>query len=188
MRLFVAIHLSDTVRRRIRAAINDFPLGNPPWRWADPATWHITLKFLGETQPDGLAAATGALAQVATRHAPFDLELGGFGAFPGLRDPRVLFYGVTSGAEPCAALARDVDDALFDAIGLEREKRRFHAHATIARLKDRLSADEKATLTRVPPLTEAVTRVDSIALMESHLRRTGAEYSTVKEFALSGGR
>lgn len=188
MRLFVAVHLSDAVRRRIRAAIDDFPVGNPPWRWAEPSTWHITLKFLGETHPDELDAVTGALASVAARHAPFDLELGGFGAFPGLRDPRVLFYGATAGAEPCAALARDVDDALFDTIGLERERRRFHAHATIARVKDRLSADVKAALTRVPPLTEAVTRVDSIALMESRLRRTGAEYSTVKEFALSGGR
>lgn len=186
MRLFVAVNLSEAARNRIRAAIAAFPVANPPWRWAEPATWHITLKFLGETAPADAGRVTTALKAVARAHAPFDLVLGSFGGFPDLRAPRVLFYAVAEGEAACAALARDVDAALFAAIGLAREARRFHAHATLARVKERLPAAVAAQLPLVPPLTDAVTRVDGFALIESRLRRTGAEYSTVKEFALSG--
>jgi 2'-5' RNA ligase len=181
------VHFSDAARRRIRAAIEEFPVRQPPWRWTEPATWHITLKFLGETPPEDLARVSAALAAVAPAHAPFDLVLGRFGGFPNLRAPRVLFYAVAEGEKPCAELARSVDTALFEATGLERETRGFHAHATVARVKLRLPAAVAAQLPLVPPLTDAVTRVDRLALMESRLRRTGAEYATVKEFALSGG-
>jgi len=71
------------------------------------------------------------------------------------------------------------------AIGLERDRRRFQAHVTVARVKDALAPDIVGRFPRVPALTEAVTRVDKFELMESRLARTGATYSVVKEFALS---
>lgn len=188
MRLFVAVELDRAVRATIRDAIDAFPISSPPWRWTAPETWHITLKFLGETSLEDVAKVRDALAGVASRHAPFDLVLGAFGGFPNLRAPRVLFFDAASGAGPCAALARDVDTALFDAIGLARETRRFHAHATVARVKERLPGAVASKLGMVPALTGAVTRVDGVVLMESRLRPAGAEYSVVKEFALSGGR
>jgi 2'-5' RNA ligase len=187
VRLFVAIHLSDAARDTIRRAIEDFPLADPPWRWSGPDNWHITLKFIGETAPADLDRVVQALADVRTRHAPFDLVLGPFGGFPDLRAPRVLFFGASAGAEACAALAADVDIALHAATGLAREERRFHAHATVARVKDRPGGAVTAKLALVPPLSDAVTRVDGFALVESRLSRTGAEYSTVKEFAFSRG-
>jgi len=188
VRLFVAAELAPAVRDRIRAALDDFPVTPPPWRWSAPDTWHITLKFIGETPPEAVAKALDALSVVASRHAPFDLVLGPFGGFPNLRAPRVLFFGADAGADACAALAREVDAALFDAVGVARETRGFHAHATVARVKDRLAPAVAARLTRVPALTQAATRVDRFVLMESRLRPAGAEYSVVKEFALSGGR
>lgn len=187
MRLFVAILISDAVRRGIRSALDDFPVTDPPWRWAEPATWHVTIKFLGETPPADLDRVIAALQGVATRHAAFELTLGAFGAFPNLRAPRVLFFGAVNGVAPCAALAADVDAALFAALGLERETRRFHAHATVARVKDPLPDAIARRLALVPPLTDAVTRVDGFTLVESRLQRAGARYTTVKEFAFSRG-
>jgi 2'-5' RNA ligase len=188
VRLFVAVDFGDEIRARIRAALDGFPVANPPWRWTEPANWHITLKFLGETPPADLERVLAALSGVAVGHAPFDLALGAFGGFPNLRAPRVLFFDAVTGAAPCAALARDVDEALFDATALPRETRRFHAHATVARVKERLSDDVVRRLVLVPALTDAVTRVDGFALVESRLWRTGAEYSVVKQFAFSTGR
>jgi 2'-5' RNA ligase len=185
VRLFVAVHLAEPVRQKIRAALDDFPVANPPWRWIEADNWHVTLKFLGETADADLNRVLGALDTVAPRHAAFDLVLGPFGGFPNLRAPRVLFYDTAEGAAACAALARDVDAALFEAIGLAKEARPFHAHATVARVKDRLPGPIAARLAVVPPLTDAVTRVDGFALVESRLRRTGAEYATVKPFAFS---
>lgn len=186
MRLFVAAFMGDDAVRSVRAALDDFPVAHPPWRWTEPVAWHITLKFLGETPPADLDRVLAALRDVAPRHTPFDLALGPFGGFPNLRAPRVLFFAAAAGAERCAALANDIDAALFAAIGLARESRRFHAHATVARVKNRLPDAVARGLALVPPLTDAVTRVDGFALVESRLERTGALYSTVKEFAFSG--
>jgi 2'-5' RNA ligase len=184
VRLFVAIHLDDAVRDDIRGAIARFPVADPPWRWADAATWHVTLKFLGETAPADVDRVTAALAAVAPRHAAFDAALGAPGAFPNLRAPRVLFFSVADGGEAAAAIARDVDHALHDAVGLERERRPFHAHVTIARIKARLPADVASRLADAPPLPRRVFRVASFELMESRLGRSGATYSVVRRFPL----
>ncbi|HXV14945.1 MAG TPA: RNA 2',3'-cyclic phosphodiesterase, partial [Candidatus Krumholzibacteria bacterium] len=65
-----------------------------------------------------------------------------------------------------------------------REARDFHAHATVARVKEPLPPSLTDALASVPPLSHPVTRVSSFDLMESRLGRTGASYSVVKRFAL----
>ena len=185
MRLFVAVNLSPAAREAIQSALDDFPIKNPPWRWVSPDNWHLTLKFLGEIPAAQLDPLQVALQNVARRHHSFEMKLGTFGGFPSLRNPRVLFYNIDNGASELEALANDVDAAVEKAIGLERDRRRFQAHVTVARVKDALSPDIVERFPRVPALTQAVTRVDKFELMESRLARTGATYSVVKEFALS---
>jgi len=185
MRLFVAVNFSAEARDAIQSAIDRFPVRDPPWRWVGPENWHLTIKFLGETKEAQADAVIAALETIAARHHAFDMTLGPFGGFPNLRSPRVLFYHIERGAHELERLANDADQAIEHAIGLPRETRRFHAHATVARVKDRLPPDMSSRLALVPALTDAVTRVDGFDLMESRLRRTGAVYSVVKEFALA---
>jgi len=185
MRLFIAVAVDGDVRAEIRCAIDRFPIEPPPWRWSSPETWHLTLKFLGETSTDQLERALAALDAVRAHHAAFDATLGRFGAFPDLRSPRVLFYRVEQGAPALAALAREIDTALEAAIGLEPESRPFHAHVTVARIQDPLPASVASRLATVPALVAPVFRVSTFTLTESRLTRTGAQYSVVKPFALS---
>jgi 2'-5' RNA ligase len=185
MRLFIAVNLSIEARAAIQSALDDFPIKNPPWRWTSPDNWHLTLKFVGDTESARVNTMNAALDTVRARHSAFEMTLGAFGGFPNLRNPRVLFYNVEQGVDTLKRLAHDVDVALEAAIGLAPEGREFHSHATIARVKETLSPDVVARFARVPALTEAVTLVDRFELMESRLARTGATYSVVKEFALS---
>jgi len=188
MRLFVAVNLNDATRAAIDAALDAFPLSNPPWRWSAPATWHITLKFIGDASREDAHAAGDALARVAAGHAPFDLTLGRFAGFPALRNPRVLFYAADAGSDALAALARDVDAALVEAIGVEPETRRFHPHVTVARVKDTLNSDEAELLAQVPSLAPVVQRVASIDLMESRLGPRGAAHSVARKLPLGATR
>jgi 2'-5' RNA ligase len=184
MRLFVAVNFDDTVRAAIRAVLDDFPVPDPPWRWAAPESWHVTLKFVGEQRESELGTIVSTLDAVRARHAAFHVTLGKFGAFPNLRAPRVLFFDVQMGVQQLTALAQDVDRSLEEAIGLERESRPFHAHATVARIKESLPRPVVERLALVPPLSHPVTRVAAFDLMESRLGRGGATYSVVKKFAL----
>ncbi|HKW15024.1 MAG TPA: RNA 2',3'-cyclic phosphodiesterase [Candidatus Krumholzibacteria bacterium] len=185
MRLFIAVSLSARARSAIQSAIDEFPVKNPPWRWVSPDNWHLTLKFLGETPPAQIDPLKSALNDVAKKHEAFEMALGAFGGFPNLRNPRVLFYNIERGARELEGLARAVDAAVERVAGLEREKRRFQAHVTVARVKDPLPSSMTTRLAAVPALAQAVAGVHSFELMESRLARTGATYSVVKEFALS---
>jgi 2'-5' RNA ligase len=187
MRLFVAVSLNETVRDAMEAAIAEFPVTDPPWRWVERDNWHVTLRFI----PDAPHVAAvphvsdivSALESVARGHSSFAIVLDSLGAFPSLRRPKVLFYNVSEGADHLAALAVDIDNALVE-IGFPAEEKPFHAHATTARIKRPLPRGITRKFERAPGLSGAGQLVESIELMQSHLGRSGARYEVLKQFAL----
>ena len=113
-------------------------------RLVDPDGVHLTLKFLGNVDSSRVPALTDALDAVGEGAVPFALHLRDVGVFPDRRSPRVLWAGVSGDTEALAALARRVDDACAN-VGFPREQRPFSPHLTLARLRDRASADESPT-------------------------------------------
>ncbi len=99
MRLFVAVHLPDDVRERLGRIQDRLRLAQADVSWVKPANLHITLKFLGETEPKRLDRVQAALAEVAAEAAPFSVEVAGVGTFGG-RIPRVVWAGVREGEAP----------------------------------------------------------------------------------------
>jgi 2'-5' RNA ligase len=133
MRLFVALNLPKKERDRIHRAARTLRDQGLPVRWIDAEQYHLTLKFLGEVRSDRVERIEAILDRVATGSPPFSVDLTGFGAFPTVRRPRVLWLGV----EPTPALRclkQDVEWALSDA-GFDRETRAFHPHLTLGRVE-----------------------------------------------------
>jgi 2'-5' RNA ligase len=184
MRLFIAVNFTPVVRDAIAAAIQRLPVYNPPWRWADRSTWHVTLKFLGEIPEREIEPIAGCIQSVCTRYHQFPLTLGPFGGFPNLSRPRVLFYAVETGKEALARLAAEIDTGLFDTLGIPKEEKPFRAHATVARIKKRLPKPITDKLLRAESLVGTEQTVTSVDLMKSELRSDGARYRCVKQFAL----
>ena len=187
MRLFVAIDFPEDVREALWRAAAPLRAGTSGVRWVAADRLHLTLKFLGETDPALAPRLLEALREVAPRHGPFPVTFGGVGAFPNFRRPRVVWIGV-AGAEPAAALAADIDRA-FVALGIPREERPFTAHLTIGRVKGALRAEEAAALAREGEgvrgrIDAAVERVD---LVRSVLSGAGPTYSVVGSATLGGG-
>jgi len=106
IRAFVAILLPDDVRSALDAEIEQLrPVGRDV-SWVARDNLHVTLKFLGHVAPERLDLAVSALARVAATVAGFELAIAGLGAFPSPTRPRVLWAGLTSGADAAATLAR----------------------------------------------------------------------------------
>jgi 2'-5' RNA ligase len=183
-RLFIAANFTTEVRDAIAAAIGDFPVQNPPWRWAHRDTWHVTLKFLGDTRPEDVDPIARCLHEVCSRHNAFPLSLGSLGGFPNISRPRVLFYAVESGKEALTQLAVDIDLGLNQSVGIPKESKKFRAHATVARIKKPLPKPIADKLALAGPLTGVSQIVSSVDLMQSELTPKGAIYTRVKEFAL----
>ena len=133
MRLFVAARPSPAATEHLAAAlvaVHGSPGDPGRLRWTDPATWHVTLAFLGEVDPDRLPGVTAAVEAVARERAPIPgLALAGAGAFG-----TALWIGLAP-AERCSPidrLARAVQRGIR-ATGVPLERRPWRGHLTIAR-------------------------------------------------------
>lgn len=155
---------------------------------AAAAPSHLTLRFLGEVADDRLPAIAGRLREVASAHAPFDLEVTGVGAFPSMRAPRVVWAGVGRGAPEIGRLADDVRRALAGE-GEARPEARFVPHVTLFRVRTeadrRVAADLLHGRRAAPPGFEV--HVAELLLVESVLRSGGADHRTVERFPLATG-
>ncbi len=132
MRLFVALNLPKKEKDRIHRASRALREQELPVRWVEPDHYHLTLKFLGEVRSERVVGIETIVHRVASGSPTFSAHLGGFGAFPTIRRPQVLWLGV----EPTPALRclkQDIEWALAD-LGFEREMRAFHPHLTLGRV------------------------------------------------------
>ena len=137
-RLFVGVPLPADARAEITEVVDGvrgmpLPAGARDVRWVRLDGLHLTLRFLGPTEPDRIATTIAAVeAAAGTMAEPIEIELSGAGTFPPGRRPRTLWIGVTRGREGLAELAARTEAALVDA-GWWREGRPFRAHLTLAR-------------------------------------------------------
>ena len=150
--------------------------------WSKPDTWHLTLKFLGETEEARIPAVKAALG--AVDFSAFPLRARGAGAFPDARRPKVLWLGLAEGGEQAATLAGAIEDALA-AIGIPRERKRFRPHLTLGRVRKPAPGDwdtllKTAGATEWPPFT-----VSRFALWQSTLTPEGAIHTPLAEFPAS---
>lgn len=180
-RLFVAVRPPEDVLDAVERAAAPARRSMVGLRWTTREQWHVTLQFLGWQRE--LETIVAALPEVG-RLAPFAVRLGGAGAFPSPRRARVVWLGGTEGTGALGRLAGAVADAL-GSTGFVPEKRPFHAHLTLARL--RVPADVTPCVQALgdAPVGTAWT-VREIVLYESRLRPGGAEHVPVSVVALEG--
>jgi len=184
MRTFIAIDLDDSLKKALETLAGELgPLAKSV-RWVGAAGMHLTLKFLGEIAEADAARVSSALEEVASRHRVFALMLEGTGAFPpGRRDPRVLWVGVAPGP-PLLGLQEDIEKEM-EKLGFEREKRLFHPHLTLGRVKFPSRLDLLIQeLRKHQDQRFGEMSVQKFTFFQSTLKPSGAEYTVLKELRL----
>ena len=186
MRCFVAIELSPELRAPLLRLIQAHHDAVRGVRWCSEAQLHVTLRFFGDVPDPQVPALAETLASTAKSVAPFDLTLARCGAFPGPRQPRVLWCGVddpSDGCRRCLAAA----EAPLRALGFPPEERPFTAHVTLARAQSPGgSRAVAALLPKLAALPALTMRVEHLTLFESILRPSGAEYRVAGRALLAG--
>jgi len=190
IRAFIAIELPDAVkeclfslRDRLRPAEHRYV------KWVAPESVHLTLKFLGNIAQDRVPPIVAATAQAAQGVTPFQLEIGGLGAFPSMGRPQVLWVAIEGEVEGLIALQQGVDQALV-ALGFAPESRPFTPHLTLGRLRERASPAERKRIGGLMMATEfeggPAMDVKEISLMRSTLTPQGAIYNRIASIELKG--
>ena len=184
MRLFFAVPVSRAIRELVTKSIENARLSDPPWRWIPSANYHLTLKFLGETDEEIIPDLGHAGRAAARSIVPFTIAFGPFGGFPSLGRPRVIFFGIESGMPELRELAAKLEGDLRR-LGFSKERRPFKAHLTLARIKRPLPPHLRERLGSIQPLpSDARQVVDHFVLMRSHLGREGATYEELGSYPL----
>ncbi|MCJ7681982.1 MAG: RNA 2',3'-cyclic phosphodiesterase [Candidatus Aminicenantes bacterium] len=184
MRTFIAVDMDPDIHKSVQHIVRDLDDGNHSVRWGRAEGIHLTLKFMGDITADLAPRAGAALEAIGPDFACFPLRIAGTGVFPPGNRPRVLWVGIDR-SEELLTLVSAIETTMAR-LGFPREKRSFHPHLTIGRVKD------PTDLGTIPSRLETYRdrefgqmTVRSFLFFESRLKPTGAEYSVLKEIKLS---
>ena len=188
VRCFIAIEIPEPQKLELSEFENTLKARSPSVvKWVEPQGIHLTLKFLGEVPEEQVEEITMAMEEATTGIPPFQLEIKGTGAFPNLSRVQVVWVGITGETDKLAVLQKQVESNL-EQLGFPRENRDFSAHLTLGRVHVEASpADRQKIGTLLAGMTLVASRpfqVDAIHLVKSHLTRTGAIYTSLKEIKL----
>ena len=186
MRLFVAVFPPAEVQRAAYGCIEALRRPGDGVSWIKAENLHYTMRFLGEVGEDGARRAAEAATEAAGKSRAFAASLGGLGAFPNPRRARVIWIGMSEGAEALVALARDLDRALAKR-GFETADKPFSSHLTLGRVRNP-GPDWAPVLAGVDAAagTPARFTVDRLCVVESQLDPRGSIYTVRNEAKLGG--
>ncbi|MYD53096.1 MAG: RNA 2',3'-cyclic phosphodiesterase [Chloroflexi bacterium] len=150
-------------------------------RWVKREALHLTLRFLGETEPERLPDVKSALSELAG-WGRVEVTLTAPGTFGGRR-PRVIKIGFAEddGFHRLQRLRSHLDGELAE-IGVETEPGTFRPHLTLGRVRRQATREElaaiRAAVAAAPPL-HGTTSIERVALVESTLLSDGPRYRRV---------
>jgi 2'-5' RNA ligase len=181
IRAFIAIDLPvevheclEQVSFYLKRKLEDIPV-----RWVAVPNIHLTLKFLGDVSLSNLEMLEKCLVSETANYRPMTISVGGIGAYPRIRRPRVIWVGVEAPAE-LNALQRAIDVGT-SRVGYSRDKRPFSAHLTLGRVSRNATPRDVGKIGDV--LSDykvgflGVARVREVHLFRSDLKPTGAVYT-----------
>jgi 2'-5' RNA ligase len=189
LRIFLAV-FPPTAAQDIAAQVVDRLRGSDDGvSWVKRENLHYTLRFLGDLGDDGAGRAAEAAVEGVSGHPAFVARLGGMGAFPGARRARVLWVGLSEGAEALKSLADSVEQSLRKK-GFGRADRPFAPHLTIGRVRepkqDWTAALERGSKEFERADEEARFQVDRVLVVHSRLSPKGSVYTVRHEAKLVG--
>jgi 2'-5' RNA ligase len=189
IRSFLAFELSPEMKSKVEGVYENVRTSRLEVRWVRPEGIHITVVFMGDVKEENIAAIGNELGKVCSEFAPFQASLKGMGCFPGCRNPRVIWIGLEGEVERMSSFREDLQKRLVP-FGVKAEKRRFNPHLTLGRFK-KPSRDEGEIgklIDTYKELTSQACSLHELVLFKSDLKPSGAIYTKMLSWPLSGKR
>ncbi|MCK4474705.1 RNA 2',3'-cyclic phosphodiesterase [Candidatus Bathyarchaeota archaeon] len=181
IRSFIAFDVNDESVRKRMADMQSLLVGTRAnLKLVKPENIHVTLRFLGSITPNMVEKIFEEMKRV--QFTPFDVKINGLGVFPHLRYPRVVWAGITEGADQLRDVFSQLEPHLRN-LGFAPDTKGFSPHLTIARVKSGRNKAELAKFINENADYEfGVIKADCLKLKRSDLTPKGPIYSTLKKF------
>lgn len=186
IRAFLAIELPNEVKDAIFRLGQELIASGVKIRPVATNAMHLTLKFFGEVTNNQVELIKAEMQKAAEIFPPFSICARGLGAFPGYKNPRVVWVGVSGDTLILEDLARDLEKR-WRAISFPPEDRPFKGHLTVGRAKDRISPEKMAeALKTLGNFASRPFAADAITLYRSELLPGGPRYTVLARLNLTG--
>lgn len=184
-RIFIAINLPEDIKNELFEYQYKFP--ELPIRWTKRYNLHITSIFIGNVNDDEILEICKTTGEVAVKTKSFALSLDKILYAPPKKIPPRMVWAEGKKSKELALLKDNLEKALLNSKGMNfsTEARAFSPHITLGRIKTwewkNIEPEER------PEVKEDIDlnfQVDSIEVMESQLKKSGAEYAILESFQL----
>lgn len=189
-RLFIAINLPVKIKEKLEAQVDElkriFTKTGLDIRFLAPENWHLTISFLSYQEDENLNSIIEAIRTTTGKftNPKIELEELNYGPFDviqrkPLKRPRMIwFIGSKETSQKLTLIKEFLEKELINrGIKIRQEHRLFNSHLTLAKF-----AFSKEVLPNIKKLFKSEFEAKSLDLMESHLKRTGAEYEILSSF------
>jgi RNA 2',3'-cyclic 3'-phosphodiesterase len=181
IRSFIAFDMkNDNVLNRLAATQKMLIQTNADLKLVEPKNIHITLRFLGAIKPEMIDKVYAVMKNV--KFSPFNIQISGLGVFPTLNYPRVVWAGITDGAEQLKNIFEQLEPQIHE-LGFSPDPNGFSPHLTIARVRSGANKQRLVDLvTKQANYDFGNIRGDCLRLKKSQLSPKGPTYSTLKAY------
>jgi 2'-5' RNA ligase len=181
IRSFIAFDMdNESILKRITDVQNLLAKTGADLKLVEPKNIHITLRFLGNITANMAERIHEEMKKV--QFTAFDAKIHGVGVFPNLHYPRVLWAGITQGADELRSIFNQLEPSLRS-LGFAPDSKGFSPHLTIARVRSgRNKAELGKCVTENANYEFGIVRAQCLRLKRSDLTPKGPIYSTLKEF------
>jgi 2'-5' RNA ligase len=174
MRLFIACVIPENIQAILKTTQEKIKF---PGKATKTTDFHLTLKFLGETEESKLQSITDSLSKI--NFTPFNIELSDVGTFPDRNNARVIWAGLEP-HQDINDLQKQIDDATIP-LGFRMDNV-FHPHLTLARIKSIDNRNEFLKMIDSLKLEKAEFKISSFNLIKSTLTAQGPVYENLYIF------
>lgn len=189
IRSFLAFDLPDDIMDQVTLFSKEIKRSPLNVKWVNVKNIHLTVVFMGNIKANNIPEIEENIEKVCSRYSKFDLSLRGPGVFPNIRRPRVIWLGLEGDLERMSFF-RDALQKQLQPFGIKQEKRKFKPHLTLGRFRKTKNNINNSLLEDIlihnKDLSSPVVVLNRLFFIKSELKPSGAEYTKLNSWSLSG--
>ena len=182
IRCFIALPASPALQQEFSRLQLRLKASEASVRWERPEKFHITLKFLGDTDESLLSSLTSSLNASVQGIQSFTLSFRSVGGFPSSEQPRIVWVGADD--HPTLATLHQHVEEVCSTFGVKKDDRMFHPHVTLGRVKGTRNIHRLTEVLKNITFEPLDFRCAEIRTMRSELLPTGSSYTLMSAIPL----
>lgn len=183
-RLFIAVNLDEETKKKIEKTVSVLP-DLESIRFLAPENWHLTISFLGYQPDEALGPILKSVKETVENFKATTIAFEKIIWAPPDKMPRMIWLcGTKEASKLLGEIKNHLEDSLIkNGVRFSRENRGFNAHLTLARFQ--AGSIDNLSEIKLPNIDLMQFDAKSLDLMESHLKKTGAEYEILAKLTLA---